>query len=218
MNNISNSQNPHIFQLIEQSENNIDIYQNYVDFILSNSIKDFYDIIFENSPVSSITLKDIPQLSQISDASINLVDILTDSGDFGTTFDQLGFYLTKPGKKPGAYKKYGENHSKFGELLDFVLIGKKSPRKIYLTELGKLFYYLDTDSKNKILIFQILRIKIVRDIINLYSTDKSFNILDYLMNYLSESTAKRRLSTIKTIFKFLDDNNVDIVKDIIYLL
>lgn len=215
MNNISNSQNPHIFQLIEQSENNTAIYQNYIEFILSNCMENFSDIIFENIPLLSITIKDIPQFSQINDASFKLVDILTDSGDFGVSFNQLGFYLTKPGKKQGAYKKYGENHAKFAELLDLVLITKKSPRKIYLTELGKLFYSLDSQSKNKVLVFQMLKLNIVRDIINHCSSDDSFSILDYLMQYVSESTAKRRLSNINVIFKFLNHNKIKTIKDII---
>lgn len=217
MNNLSKSQMHNDYQFESKFKNNPIIYKNYINLILSNNIEDFLPIITKNYVYTPVTVKDIPQFSQIDDASIKLVDIIIKSGDCGFTFDQLGLYLTSPGKKKSAYKKYGENHAKFAELLDLVFITKTSPRKIYLTGLGKLFYSLHPENKNKVLIFQMIRLNIVVEIINNYSTNNSFIILDYLKQYLSESTAKRRSSNVKAIFKFLAENDFALAKEIISL-
>lgn len=126
----------------------------------------------------------IPQFSNFDDGTYKLIDILFNEEDRGLTFNELGEKLEGPGKKEGAYKKYGENHAKLSELLDLTTISHERPRRVFLTRLGKSFRRSDNARKTNILKNQIFRMDIIRDIIQ-NSQNKDFNLTSYLMSYLA---------------------------------
>ncbi len=157
----------------------------------------------------------IPQFSNFDDGTYRLVEILAEEGNSGLTFNELGELLEGPGKNEVAYKKYGENHAKLAELLDFATITNTRPRQVFLTKLGKIFYKSESSKKISMLKSQIYRMAIVKDIIVNHTND-SFNLKNYLMSAnLKESTAIRRMPNIRTLFKFLQEHNVSEVESVL---
>jgi hypothetical protein len=215
-------------------DNIVDGYQRYVDkysdniggeisaLITKGESKVKYYVPMSTSTPSQITSSEnkmlselIPQFSNFDDGAYTVVNILMESDNKGLTFLQLGKKLLATGKTNYAYNKYGENHSKLAELLDLVTINQERPRKILLTELGKSFYHLKKQQKEKILKNQVYRMEIVKDIIVKHSED-TFNLIEYLMaNNLSLSTAKRRAPNVRKLFQFLKSQGLDEVDSII---
>lgn len=161
-----------------------------------------------------ISTDTIPQFSNFEDGAYRVVEILTRESNRGLTFDELGQYLQGSGKNIVAYKKYGENHAKLAELLDFVTITHTKPRKVILTKLGRFFNKSDSLKKIEILKSQIYRMAIIKDII-IKHTNESFDFMEYLNMYLAKTTAKRRAPNIRTLFGFLRNYNVNEVESVI---
>jgi len=162
----------------------------------------------ENAIRNDIGTSAIPQYSNFDNGAYKVVEILHDQGNSGLTFTEMGSYLEGQGKKNIAYYKYGENHAKLAELLDFVTITNTRPRKVFLTKFGEAFYNSKQSKKIEIIKNQIFRMDLVKYIIQKHAED-SFNLEAYLLLYLKPSTVNRRKSNIKTLFKFLRDNGVD---------
>jgi hypothetical protein len=163
------------------------------------------EIVLQEVPI--ITAEMVPQFSNFKDGTNEVVEILTKQGNPGLTFVQLGILLEGPGKTDMAYRKYGENHSKLAELLDLVTISNTRPRKIYLTSLGEMYHKVDNKNRIEIIKTQIFRMHLVRYIIMNYN-NSLFNLSGDLQTSLKESTTDRRMSNIKALFKFLQDNGV----------
>ena len=156
----------------------------------------------------------IPQFSNFDDGTYKLIQILTNEGNRGLTFNELGEKLEGPGRSDVAYKKYGENHAKLGELLDLTTINNESPRKVFLTKLGESFFKSNDSRKTAILKSQIVRMDIIRDIFQ-NSQDKDFDLTSYLGSYLAETTAERRRPNVKRLISFLAENEVVAAKDVL---
>lgn len=171
---------------------------------------------FNGNEMLTITVADIPQFSNFEHGTSKITEILVKHNNEGLTFNEIGIYLQ--GKKSdAANKKYGENHSKLAELLDLVTITNARPRKVFITKLGVVFTNSSDTKKDKILMAQISRTAIVKDIIE-KSSWQSFNLLEYLKLYLAISTAKRRCSNVKRLFKFLHNNGISEMDRIIQKL
>ena len=204
-------------KIIDEYNNHIDIFSpninSEINSILSKEeSKAKYKFLKENidtesKRLSKITPELIPQFSKFEDGSFEVVNILNNEGSRGLTFNELGRLLEGAEKKEGAYKKYGENHAKLAELLDFVTITTERPRKVYLTKLGLSFFESDDERRINILKTQIYRMEIIKDII-IKSIEKRFDLSIYLSDFLSTTTVTRRKPNIRTLFKFLIDNNI----------
>lgn len=148
----------------------------------------------------SITSDLIPQFSSFDHGAYDVLKILWEDGDSGMTFLELGKKLEGPGKEKGAYLKYGENHAKLAELLDFVVIDNSRARQVFLTKLGKSFYNSDIRKQEEYIKRQIIRMDVIRDILN-QKSQKAFNIEEYLRQFLSKTTAHRRAPNVRTLLK-----------------
>ncbi len=208
----------------------IDEYNNHIDIFSPNINSEINSILSkeeskakykfpkekidtESKRLSKITPELIPQFSKFEDGSFEIVNILNNEGNRGLTFNELGRLLEGAGKKEGAYKKYGENHAKLAELLDFVTITTERPRKVYLTKLGLSFIESNDERRINILKTQIYRMEIIKDII-IKSIKESFDLSIYLSDFLSTTTVTRRKPNIRTLFKFLIDNDISELKSV----
>lgn len=148
-----------------------------------------------------ITQQNIPQFSNMNDATANVVSVILRNGNDGFSFQRIGKYLLPKGKKTGAYTKYGENHSKFASLLGLTLIHEDNKTKrVYVTEFGKAFNSITDNEKKDVVSKLLLLIPYINKIIFL---NEEIDIKEDLKKYLSSSTAVRRGSNINTIIKYL---------------
>lgn len=149
----------------------------------------------------AVTQQNIPQFSNINDATVNVVSVVLRNGNEGFSFQRIGKYLLPKGKKAGAYTKYGENHSKFASLLGLAIIQENNKTKrVYITEFGKAFNSINDNEKKDIITKLLLLIPYINKIIFL---NEKIDIKEDLKKYLSSSTAVRRGSNINTIIKYL---------------
>ena len=169
---------------------------------------------FSKNDSLTISVEDIPQFSTFSNGVYKLPEILLKEENRGMTFIELGKKLEGKNKKKGADKKYGENHAKLAELLDFVAITNDRPRKVFLTRLGERFLAMESKEKDEMLKTQVFRMRIVQDIIK-KSSKPNFNINRYLSRFLAPSTIKRRRPNIKKLFKALNLFGITEVNQII---
>lgn len=138
-----------------------------------------------------VTTYNIPQYSSFDDGSIRLIEYLRMAGDFGPSFVEVGQHFLDIGHSEVAYTKYGENHSKLGELLGLVEIIKKDRKRVFLTDLGREVEKLDKEKQRVCLAKLSARIPIVQEAMkkDICDIDK----LEQLLNiYLSAATALRR--------------------------
>ena len=156
--------------------------------------------------IVSISADLIPQFSNFYNGSYNLVNLIYNDNKKGLSFDEIGKSFLGKNKSHAALKKYGENHAKFAELLKFVKINSESPRKVYITDLGIFFIKSSETEQKNILLEQLQKMALIKDLRN--QNLSNFDLLNYLKQYLADSTAKRRYSNIKQIIKLLADNSI----------
>lgn len=162
----------------------------------------------------AITANEVPQFSAWGDVIYRTIDVLYKAGDYAPTFEKMGYFLRGKASEV-ALKKYGENHAKCCEMLDLTAITPTRPRQVHLTVLGKRYYKLENKEKNKVILHQILRMPLMREIIAM-SNKPDFCVKNYLMSKgLSEKTSIRRKPNIKTMMQFLYENGLFPVIDII---
>lgn len=166
-----------------------------------------YDSLFDfmlNADTGNINSTNIPQFSNFDDGTIKLLKILRQSGDFGPIFDEVGRFLTGNGKKTGAYKKYGENHSKLAELLDLVYIDKSErSRQVYLSCLGREIEMMCEKEVMSVFAKLAIRIPIVIEIIK-SATYGKVSVDQILSKYLAETTVIRRRTNVKYIVNLIE--------------
>lgn len=150
-----------------------------------------------------ITKHNIPQFSSFDDATVNVVSVILRNGNDGYSFDRIGRYLLPKGKKPVAYKKYGENHSKFASLLGFTTIESGKCKLVYATEFGKVFNNLQKNYQEEIIIRQLLLIPYINKII---FGNEIVVVKEDLKKYLAKTTAIRRGSNVNKIIKIIQKN------------
>ena len=176
--------------------------------IYINNIK-YNNLEYENSQFYSDCKE---KLSDFKNGVYKLPILLKDN-NIGYTFTEIGKILLDPGKKNGAYCKYGENHSKLAESLGLVYITSK-PKDVYLSDLGIKFINLSQDDKKLFLKYQIYNMPLVKYIFNTCFI-KNIDIVDFIIEVsgLSLSTAKRRSSNVKSLIRILlDDCSENIYK------
>lgn len=171
----------------------------------SSSFEDIIKNLKNVKVFEGVTKDNIPQFSNFDDSIYNILESLY-SCEEGVSFDDLGYYLNRDRKEykenAVALKKYGENHAKLTTQLGLATLytrpGEKSIVKI--TALGKVYYNLPKDERERIVAKLCLRIPIVRDQI-LASND--VNIIDEELKILADKTQKRRRSNVKTMVKYI---------------
>ena len=193
---------------------------NYIDDVKSNKTRYKNSCFYSNSEVH-LNSSDIPQFSSFEDGALILPSFLKVNNNPGYTFIEIGKLLCTPGKKDGAYTKYGENQSKLAELLGLVYI-THNPRHVYLSDIGSRFLSLSEDNQRLFLKYQIYNMPVIKCLFNL-CFNENISISDFILNVseLSTSTAVRRSSNIKKLIKILlnncDKKVADIFNNCLYL-
>lgn len=175
----------------------------YLDFVFSVNYKQWYEgcMGLESYEVN-ILPANIPQFSSFEDGVYNVVTIIRQMGDFGPGYEKVGRYLLEKGKKPLAYFKYGENHSKVAQQLGLLKTKKEGKQtQVFLSEVGKIYESLDEVKRREYVNKHILKIPIIHKLV---SKRNGIDIYEELKIYLSESTAKRRTSNVRKIMKIVN--------------
>ena len=173
-----------------------DLSNYFIKYINSHTLDEVSKrILLSDYP--EIKSGNIPQFGNYDRGSTRIVEILHDSGNIGPDFKKIGYYLLGHGGNDLAYYKYGENHAKLAELMDLSFITHESPRRIYLSELGFIYYQSEDMFREKLAKIQILKIPIIHKIIKENIVPE--NYLNLLCHYLAPTTAMRRLQNIRTL-------------------
>ena len=155
--------------------------------------KEIEEIVKKSCLNFEIIPANIPQFSNLKDGTINLIKILQNE-ESGIDSKKIGENLSLTPKNDVANRKYGENHVKLAVALDVAYLEN---RKYYLTALGKQMLCLPNDLQEELFDKVIFNIPIIKKYV---VEEISYKNIDFLLaNYLSESTAKRRSSNIRTL-------------------
>lgn len=186
----------------------IDFDKNDVkDALLNSSLSDIYQIIKDNRNVlPKIATNNIPQYSKQTDID-TVLTVLRDSSNSKITFEYIGYYLCDKDAKPGAKKKYGENHYKLASQLGLAY----SEKCLKITNLGRM--YLEADEKEREILREklTLRIPIVQQLL-FFSENGNVSAKDMMLLFLSSSTVERRKYNLRDLvfgLKNCSDNRIN---------
>ncbi len=167
----------------------------YISELIQVPIQGFIDSV-RSKIYLTITCKDIPQFSSLEDATNRYCQVLDEHKDTGFKFDEIGRLLLNDGlsRTIGAYRKYGENHSKTACHLG---LSQNLYNNFYLSSLGKVYNSLTESDRNALIARTSLRNPLYAKIFSM-AEYQDINIT-YLCQSLSKSTLKRRRSNIMKI-------------------
>lgn len=150
----------------------------------------------------AITCKEISQYSSLNDATSRYCQVLDENGDKGYKFEDVGRLLLNDGtsREVGAYRKYGENHSKTACQLG---LAQNIYNNFYLSSLGKIYNTLDDADKKALLARTILRNTLYARIFSIIE-NQDVNIAQ-LCQSLSASTIIRRRSNVLKLCKIVSE-------------
>lgn len=188
------------------------IVKRLVDILLKYSIEECIEIIKQSDKREYITKENIPQFSDLDDATINLNKILVESGD-SSNYKEIGYYLRRDEEDYAenviALKKYGENHSKLSTLIDLSVINNNiHTTSVTLSLMGEYFYCLSELEKQRLLKRLYLRIPIIQNIL----IDGDFNNINKFLSVLAESTVKRRRSNVEKVVRSILEDGEELSK------
>ena len=125
----------------------------YINDIISIDYDIFIEYILRNYDVQYLTPDDILQFSDLDDATVNICRVFKEDGD---RFIEIGKMLENDGisRDDGAYRKYGENHSKTGENIGLL---QKIDYTYYLSCLGAVLDLLNEEQQEKLIDRLLLR-------------------------------------------------------------
>lgn len=171
----------------------------YINNLINIEYDDFIEYILKNYDVQYLTSDDVLQYSDLYDATINICSKFKANGDSGFRFVEIGKMLENDGivREEGAYRKYGENHSKTGENIDLL---QKIDFTYYLSCLGVVLDLLNDAQQEELINRLLLRNKLVRRLIykSIVYNDSSYS---FECVFLKKSTMNRRKSNIKKLIK-----------------
>jgi hypothetical protein len=193
-------------EALKCSEGICDILQHKSIDIFNNQLEAIQEKI-------SVNARNIPQYSSLIDGTEKITGILLSSGNTGLSFDELGQYLTYPGKSDVAYKKYGENHSKLAALLGLAIIDQRNPKSlVYATVFGKVFKNFKPNDRERLLVRLIYRIPVIQKIVLAAKTGKT-TISEHL-SVLSPTTQQRRRPNVANLINFINKYSEEEMKEL----
>lgn len=202
-------------QTFESAINEKMMYYSYefeYDLVLKNiyelleiDLSEFLNYIISNYNVHYLTSEDVVQFSDFDDCTENICSLYKLNGDTGFKFVETGRMLLDDGieRNDGAYRKYGENHSKTACNLGLLQVNEHT---YYLSCLGYIFNTLESEVKNNLVCRLILRNKLIKRLLYKVIRDGQA-IYNNEVIFLKESTINRRKSNVKKLLKFIVDNN-----------
>lgn len=178
-----------------------DKVKQYIDDVINTPITDFLEYVISKKIPSFFPVSSVVQFSSIHDSTTKICQKLDEEGDEGYDMAYIGRLLLDDGmeRNIAAYRKYGENQSKTA--VEFGLV-QELYNYYYLSCLGKIFNELETSTQVALLRRTILRNHFIQRLISL-SQKEEISIRGQLSSFLKESTAKRRLSNIKSLFEII---------------
>lgn len=186
-----------------------DLMKEYIRQIIGFGLSEFISYASTNMQYDKIESKDITQLSNIYDCSINMCRILKKSGNPGMYFQEIASKLHGEDNYAStdfALSKYGENQVKTARQLGLTIAS--SENKWYLTSLGYVYPTLKEEEQNKLISITLLRDPFYGRLLCSLCT-KDTAIREY-MSILAESTIKRRIpSCFKLISIFLKQCEIE---------
>ncbi|WP_297638646.1 hypothetical protein [uncultured Clostridium sp.] len=201
--NISYSDPSTLKDLFIKSDNS------YISNINTLTLSDINNLILDiNYSDLELTSSDILQFSNFDNSTINLISILSEI-DESLTYNEVGILLTNDSKKIGAYKKYGENQAKTGELLELVSISSSTPKTVTLTKLGKELLTVNKNIFDNIIFFEVLKCKFIKYLLSLCKFNERVNVKEICLPIVSEKTYLRRRSNIKHLITILRSKNIE---------
>lgn len=176
--------------------------QKMIELLLETSMKEIVDIIDEE-PDEKLEVETIPQISDYSNGTINLINILDEHE--GKTFTEIGHLLNIGDDKSNiAQNKYGENHAKLGALLDLAFVettGNKS--NVLLSPIGSMVKLLEPKTTKELLNRLLFRIPIIRQLVKETKNGDRTSIFDGLSVIPSKKTRERRKPSVYSLIKVL---------------
>lgn len=161
-----------------------------------------------------ITSNDILQFSNFDNSTINLISVLSNIEE-ALNYNDVGLLLTEGDKKAGAYKKYGENQSKTGALLELVSISSSNPKIVSLTSLGKALLNVDKEVFDNVIFFETLKCTLVKHLLSLCKVNDTVDVKEICLSTLSEKTYIRRRSNIKYLINILKNKNIESLNNLL---
>jgi hypothetical protein len=165
-----------------------------IDVFKRVSMDDIIYYLSKNSDrISPITACNIPQFSNIR--SIPQVLKIVESYEGIIDYKKIGYFFNKDGTD-NAKRKYGENHYKLVASLG--LVTKEKP--LNLTPLYYEYKKMDQDKKDEIKAKLMMNIPIVQRLCCI-ALNQRISVYALMLENLSESTARRRRSNVKSILQ-----------------
>lgn len=169
----------------------------YINDIITIEYDSFIEYILSNYDVQYLTSDDVLQYSDLKDATTNICLKFKNNGDTGYRFLDIGKMLEDDGieREDGAYRKYGENHSKTGENIGLL---QKIDYTYYLSCIGSVMDLLSEEQQEKLVDRLLLRNKLIRRLIYkcIVYNEASYS---YECGFLKQSTVTRRKSNVKRL-------------------
>ncbi len=174
---------------------------NYIETLINIPYSDFIEFVQKHVQIFPITSNDIPQFSSLDNCTINICKKLAELNDPGIKFVDIGKLLLDDGnpRNEGAYRKYGENHSKTAFTLGLTQFKEST---WYLSCIGYLFFSLNKENQKAILARCLLRNRFIARIIA-ESEHGDVNVAKY-MDCLSKSTILRRKPNVMQLINLCE--------------
>lgn len=182
------------------------VAQYMLHLIAETPTSDIIDTIEgDATDIGEITTQNIPQFSNL-DAVEDVIQIVESNP--GCNYELIGYFFNKNGSK-GSQTKYGENHYKTAALLN--LVSWKQPYAV--TFFGKEYMQLDGDLRSTVKTKLFLLIPIIQRTI-IHAKYEDVQMIDELKKYLSESTAIRRRSNVRTMVDYIckSENGLEVIE------
>ena len=190
-------------EIFTESDNSYISIVNNLTVSEINSIIDYID--YSDFQLNS---NDILQFSNFNNSTINLIYVLSNIEE-SLNYNDLGLLLTESNKNASAYKKYGENQSKTGELLELVSISTSVPKTVSLTALGQTLLNSDKEEFDNVIFFQTLKCNLIKYLLSLCKFNEQVNVKELCMSIISEKTYLRRRSNIKHLVNILKAKHIE---------
>lgn len=182
------------------------VVKDYLCHLAKIELVKYLDCLKENPNIAEVTSKDITQLSNIDDCTINMCQIMLDCDNKGLSLKDIARLLHADRNYKDnlvALSKYGENQVKTAAQLGLVT---NVNDLLFLSAIGYIFPDEPKIIQNKYLAINMLRDPFYSKVI-LSLIKHDTNLKDF-MNIISESTQKRRFSSCKRVLSFFKEQCV----------
>ena len=172
----------------------------YVNQIMRYDLQSFINYLSKHPLVDEVISRDITQLSNIDDCTINMCKMMLQYGNKGFTLTEIASNLHDTDSYKDnqvALVKYGENQVKTASQMGLAVFKNEL---WFLSGIGFVFGELEEENQKKYLAINLLRDPFYSKVI--LSLCKSDTKLRDYMSILSETTQTRRASSCMKVISF----------------